>query len=153
MTRRIGKSERSGSASDKLSLMVDEASKVYYRAMRANSDGRPMCGTSGARLGVRARDISIGVDGKVQPGQGGLSLTPDDPARLPEEFRPESLPGGIGRLPVFEIGPRDVGSSLKISPDSRRPLWHAYLEPSRPMNLDNYQSLLCATAPAWRRYA
>lgn len=135
-----------------LGSMVEEASQVYYRAMRAGLDGRPLCGTSGARLGVRPRDISIGADGLVQPGTGGMSLTPDDPSRLPEEFRPESLPGGIGRMPIFEISPRDIGSSLQISADKHRPRMHAYVEPRRPMSLDNYQGYLCATAPNWRRY-
>lgn len=81
-----------------------------------------------------------------------MSVTPDDPGYLPEEFRPDSL-GGIGRLPVFEVSEDDFGEALAVRPDPRRPTRHAFVEPTLPTTLQEYQRLLCATSGHWRPIA
>ncbi len=128
-----------------------EASQTFYRAMRANADGRPLCGSTSATLGVRNGEVELDSTGQVAPGNGGLSLTPDDPARLPVEFRPRAL-GGIGRLPVFAIDRGEIGSGLQVRADTFKPLIHAYLEPAYLMGFGAYQALLCKTSFCWRRY-
>ena len=126
--------------------------RTYFRAMRRGTDGRPICGATGARLGVRPVDIETDDLGQVCPGRGGLSVTPDDPGRLPVEFRPEVL-GGLGRLPVFSIRASQLGDSLGVRPDPRYPEQHAFVEPSLEMPFDRYQTELCETAPGWEEYS
>jgi len=128
---------------------VTSTKRRYFRAMKPREDGRPRCGDTGATLGVRPRDLAVGGDGFVHPGKGGLSITPDDPLLMPEEFRPHAL-GGIGRLPVFEISEDAFGPSLAVRPDAKKPARHAFVEPQLPMPLQDYKRLLCATAPNWR---
>jgi len=70
------------------------AEQTYYRIMRSSPDGAPLCGASATRLGVRDKDVVIDSAGFVQPKTGGMSVTPDDPRHLPEEFRPESSKEG-----------------------------------------------------------
>lgn len=120
--------------------------------MKPDGDGSPRCGDTGATLGVRYRDLAAGEDGLVHPGKGGLSVTPDDPLLMPEEFRPLAL-GGIGRLPVFEISEDALGASFSIRSDPKRPARHAFIEPKLPTPLQDYQRLLCATKPNWRPIA
>lgn len=118
--------------------------------MRADRDGRPLCGDTGARLGVRVpRDIEPDAAGMVSPGVGGLSITPDDPRHLPPEFRPESL-GGLGRLPLFALAVHDLTADLQVRLDPTNPQRHGFLEPTLPTELEAYQRALCATAPHWR---
>lgn len=124
------------------------AKRKYFRAMKSGATGRPRCGETGATLGVRPRDVEIEGDNLVRPSTGGMSVTPDDPAYLPEEFRPDSL-GGIGRLPVFEISEDALGETLSVRPDPKRPTRHAFVEPRLPMSLQEYQCSLCATSPYW----
>lgn len=127
-----------------------EARRPYFRSMKSDVDGHPRCGTTGASLGVRPRDIPLDGD-QVVPDTGGLSVTPDDPALMREEFRPEHLPGGLSRLPLFMIRAGDLGPDLTIRPDPRDPLTHHFFEPSRSMHVEQYQAALCSTRPSWRR--
>jgi hypothetical protein len=128
-------------------MAAETARSLFYRAMRAGADGRPLCGSSGTKLGARKDlDIPCRADGAVAPHTGGMSVTPDDPAKLPEEFRPESL-GGLGRLPVFMIAAAQLGMDLRPRVDPKRPQVHAFVEPERSMLFDAYQSALCASSP------
>lgn len=138
--------------------MSAEAPRPYYRSMKVSADGGPRCGPTGACLGVRPPvigvkrgDIPTDASGRVVPNSGGLSVTPDDPAFMPEEFRPETLDGGLSRLPLFMIQAGEIGSDLQIRPDPRKPRTHHFFEPVRAMHIDAYQGVLCATAPRWRR--
>lgn len=95
-------------------------------------------------------DIRPDPASHVHPGRGGMSVTPDDPSRLPPHFRPASL-GGFGRLPVFGIKILHLGASLHYRPDPKKPRRHGFVEPSERMHLVDYQAALAATAPAWRQ--
>ena len=79
-----------------------------------------------------------------------MSVTPDDPQKLPPQFRPEGL-GGLGRLPVFSIRVLDFSVDLSIREDPKRPTYHAFVEPTERVLFASYQSALCASAPLWRK--
>jgi hypothetical protein len=130
---------------------VTTTKRKYFRAMKSGATGGPRCGDTGATLGVRPRDVKL-EGNLVRPSTGGMSVTPDDPAYLPEEFRPDSL-GGIGRLPVFEISEDAFGETLSVRPDPKRPTRHAFVEPRLPTSLQEYQRSLCATSSQWRPIA
>jgi hypothetical protein len=124
---------------------------TYYRTMRAGPDGSPLCGDSATRLGVRDRDVVVDPGGFVQPKRGGMSVTPDDPRHLPEEFLPESL-GGLGRIPLYSVQGMQLRSEFAVRPDPQKPKTHAFVEPASPIPLEDFRAALCLSAPKWRRY-
>jgi hypothetical protein len=85
----------------------------------------------------------------VQPGQGGLSVSPDDPGKLPFYRRPAAFQG-TGRDPVWVIESADLGSDLTYRPDPRN-AGHGFIEPARPMTLDEYQRALQQTQSLWQK--
>lgn len=119
--------------------------------MRAGPDGAPLCGNSATRLGVRERDVVVTSGGLVEPARGGMSVTPDDPRHLPEEFLPEAL-GGLGRIPLYSVEERQFGATLIVRADPRKPKAHGFVEPVSPMPLEDFRAALCSSAPKWRRY-
>jgi hypothetical protein len=123
------------------------------RAMRTDENRKPRCGSEPNMLGVRPNvDIRADAHGRVTGGQGGLSVTPDDPKLLPPHVRPQRF-GGKGKLPVFELLIRDLGATLSFRPDPDRPERHGFVEPAKPMHLDEYQAALAASQPAWKEVA
>ena len=112
--------------------------------------GAPLVGTGDAMLGARVPiDIKTDLDGLVHPGRGGMSVTPDDPARLPPHFRPASL-GGFGKLPVFGVETTKLGDLLFYRPDLKKPTRHGYVEPRTVMAIAAYQVAIAATGPHWQ---
>lgn len=98
-------------------MTVAHAPTLLYRPMLRDDAGRPRCGDRANMLGARpVVDIPVQENGTVATGQGGMSVTPDDPAYLPPHVRPERL-GGRGKLPVFVIAPSGLGSTLSYRPD------------------------------------
>ncbi len=133
---------------------------LLFRSMRPAADGRPLVAPSARGLGVRSDQVSgvfhydlalDPVSGLVLPGTGGLSVAPADPARLPRHRRPPSL-GGAGGDPVFAIARLALGPDLAYRPDPERPTRHGFIEPARPMSLDEFQAALAATRPRWVVY-
>jgi hypothetical protein len=84
----------------------------------------------------------------VQPGQGGLSVAPDDPLQLQRHRRPASL-GGTGRDPVWYIEIDELGPDLGFRQD--RP-GHGLIEPIRPLTLQEFQDALAGTRYRWELY-
>lgn len=80
--------------------------------------------------------------------KGGISVTPDDPARLPPHLRPLSLGGECG-LPLFSIKRASLGRRLAYRPDPKRPTRHGMVEPAVSMAAGSYQDALAATSLAW----
>ncbi len=115
--------------------------------------GLPLCGSTANMLGVRPGvDIHPDETGRVLSGQGGLSVTPDDPKLLPLHVRPPRY-GGKGKLPVFELPTASLGTSLRYRPDPGRPDRHGFVEPGAPMPLGEYQAALAASRSAWKAVA
>jgi hypothetical protein len=119
--------------------------------MRKNETGRPRVGSKREELGVRpGYDIPVNGDGTVTPRTGGMSITPDDPARLPPFLRPPRFgKGGFGILPVFVFDPIRLGSQLAYSADPKQAQRHGFVEPSQSMTIDAYQLALAATQIDW----
>jgi hypothetical protein len=121
-----------------------------FRAMRKGEEGFPSCGSGSSQLGVRpGADIPNGPDELVHPGTGGMSVTPDDPARLPPHVRPRWL-GGQGKLPVFQLEFAALAPPLGVRLDPKHPERHAFVEPVSTMALNEYQAALCSTQALWR---
>jgi hypothetical protein len=120
-----------------------------FRGMKADPNGLPAIGPSSRTLGVRPGiDVpAAGPGDVVLPGQEGMSVAPDDPLLLPIIRRPPGF-GGTGRDPVWMIDEADLGADLVYRPDPNR-AGHGFVEPSRPMTLDEYQHALAATQPHW----
>jgi hypothetical protein len=120
-----------------------------FRAMRKDANGFPEVGPNARALGVRPGvDIpAILPDELVQPGQGGLSVSPDDPLNLPYFRRPAGFQG-TGKDPVWAIDSDRLGPDLCFRSDSGRPD-HGFIEPIRTMTLDEYHSALFLTKKSW----
>ena len=124
-----------------------------FRAMRKDDEGKPRCGSESNMLGVRPGvDIQPNEAARVDGGQGGLSVTPDDPKLLPPHVRPTRF-GGRGKLPVFELPMSSLEALLAYRPDPERPERHGFIEPGTPMHLNDFQSALAATREAWKEVA
>jgi hypothetical protein len=121
-----------------------------FRAMRRDVDGKPLCGASRRHLGVLVPgDIASNANGLVQPLSGGLSVSPDTIANLPQHRRPPAH-GGTGKDPVFVIDSRLVPEPLSYRPDPGHSE-HGFIEPAAVMPLEQYQSRLCKTRTLWSR--
>jgi hypothetical protein len=68
---------------------------VLFRAMREDGNGNPEIGPNARCLGVRPGiDVPAKVGRNVvHPGQGGMSVSPDDPMKLPYFCRPPGFQG------------------------------------------------------------
>lgn len=132
------------------------AATVLYRAMQASPDGRPVCKNSMFGLGARKMDRPDGkgdifpnpADRTVEPGFGGMSVTPDDVRRLPASCRPKSM-GGDCKFPVFSIVDTGLLPHLGFRRDLARPTEHGYVEPARRMLFEDYIAELARTSPRW----
>ncbi len=121
-----------------------------YRVMLRASDGSPAVGGGANMLGIRVGiDVRPDASGSVSPGKGGLSVAPDDPARLPPHLRPIRYGGACG-LPLFRIHASSIGEMLVYVADPRRPERHGTIDPARTMHVDAYQTSLASTAPTWQ---
>ena len=129
-----------------------------YRAMTPAPDGLPVVGRSARWLGVRPPaevrgghpDVPATEPAAiVNPGVGGMSVAPDDPAGLSSFRRPPAL-GGTGKDPVWEIDSDDLGSDLQFRLDTPA---HGLIEPARPITLAEFEAALAATRGRWVRYA
>jgi hypothetical protein len=98
--------------------------------------------------GVDPDVTATAADEIIQPGTGGMSVAPDDPANLPPLRRPRIL-GGRGKDPAWEIDTDDLGPDLQFRQDSQR---HGLIEPARPMALAEYEAALAATRVRWVRH-
>lgn len=120
-----------------------------YRSMKAAPDGLPEVGAFARALGVRPGvDFAATAPGDVTgPGDGGLSVAPDDPFHLDRVRRPPAF-GGTGKDPVWYIEVGDLGPGLVVRPDSPT---HALVEPAGPISADDFQRRLAATRDRWVR--
>jgi hypothetical protein len=68
---------------------------------------------------------------------------------LPAWRRPPELQG-VGKDPVWSIAEVELGPDLYYRPDSARS-GHGFVEPSRPLTLDEYQHALVQTQGRWQK--
>jgi hypothetical protein len=113
-------------------------------------DGRPRIAPTARTLGVRP-DIDIPVDGRgfVEPGFGGMSVSPGSPLNLPAHRRP-SEHGGTGKDPVWELAEDVLPGSLVYRSDDDMPDTHGFVEPASEMTLEDYELALAETRDLWR---
>jgi len=129
------------------------------RAMSSGPDGSPEVAvvgknparTIGVRTSGRRFDIEVSAAGFVQPEKGGMSVSPPPPENLEEHRRPPKY-GGTGKDPVWELETDSMTSDLAYRPDPLDPDRHGFIEPSRPMHLDDYLVALRSTRTLWRLY-
>ncbi len=133
-----------------LSLVVASViamSRLYYRSMKTDPDRLPQIGESARALGVRPhRDIPVNSRGVVAPMTGGMSITADDPMKLPPHRRPARY-DGTGRDPVFEIDGDYFGDSLSLRQDGLP--GHCLVEPLSFCRFEDYQAAIHTTRPFW----
>jgi hypothetical protein len=122
-----------------------------FRGMKEGANGLPEIGESSRTLGVRPGFDLPAFDPShvVQPGQGGMSVSPDDPLSLPYFRRPPAL-GGVSKDPVWRIREADLGPDLHYRPDPAR-TGHGFVEPIRSMTLGEYQQALAQTQGLWQK--
>jgi hypothetical protein len=105
----------------------------------------PRAALLGARPGI---DIVLDAYNLVDRGTGGMSVTPDDPGRLPPHVRPKRF-GGLGKLPIFGLETKRLGELLAYRADPRAPDRHGFVEPASRMPFEAYQAALAGTQPDW----
>jgi hypothetical protein len=123
---------------------------TLFRAMKEDTARQPQLGGSARTLGIRlGRDVSaLSASDLVHSGQGGMSVSPDDPLHLPLYRRPPEF-GGTGTDPVWFLDVADLGPQLCYRPDPKNS-GHGFIEPAYPMTADEYRQALEATQPLWR---
>jgi hypothetical protein len=116
-----------------------------FRAIRRDEDGGPWLSDGSARgLGVRAgHDIAPKGDGRVHPGMGGPSVSPETPDGIPAFLRDE---------PVWFIDEDALPRELAYRDDPDRDS-HGFIEPAYPMELQVFQAAVAATRELWRESA
>ena len=125
-----------------------------YRSMTEDHDGLPAVGPGGRLLGVRPGNAPVAdvpaVDAadQVLPGQGGMSVAPDDPLHLLRHRRPRSL-GGTGFDPVWYIETNDLGPDLSFQQNHPG---HGVIEPTTVVTLGEFQQALARTRLSWKLY-
>jgi hypothetical protein len=128
---------------------------MLFRPMKADLDCFPLTGASRRTLGVKPGeppdgDIPIDEGNRVRPNTGGMSVTADDPRRLPKHRLPRTM-GGEGRDPLFEISRHALPTLLAVRADQPSPSLHRLVEPATRSDFDDYQKLLYDTRASWRK--
>ena len=102
---------------------------LVYRAMKAAGDALPVIEATARGLGARPGvDIPL-ADGMVAPATGGMSVTADDPSKLPRHRLPVKM-GGEGRDPVFQLDRAQLPTTLVVRRDEPNAAYHAFVEPA-----------------------
>lgn len=124
---------------------------AWFRAMKRDSDKRPLCGATARMLGVRpgfppVGDVGEDDAGSVHPGGGGMSVF-REPELIPKHRKPAWLPGGEGRDSLFHIDARLLLPGLQVRLDGQP--GHAVLEPAELCTMLAFQAALCRTRGTW----
>lgn len=130
------------------------------------ADGRPEVGCGGNLLGVRVgsgeTDDIPEENGYVQPGTGGMSVSPSletlPPHRIPRRLQsriPEAT--GSNQLHCWSMGEgafvhSSVTERLILRPDPKAPERHGFVEPEQEMPVAEYEAAITATQNLWRRW-
>jgi hypothetical protein len=98
-------------------------------------------------------DVTVDNEGMVHPVAWpvpeGMSVTPDDPRRLPLHRRPAEW-GGIPKCPpVWCIAERDLGPVLEFREDPTNRKNHGCIGPRERMSFERFKAALEATRQRW----
>jgi hypothetical protein len=130
------------------------------------ADGRPEVGPAGNLLGVRvgtaATDDIAEENGCVQPGTGGMSVSPSletlPPHRIPRRLQ-SKFPAAIGsnQLHCWFMGEGAfvadrIAEHLVLRPDPEAPDRHGFVEPERKMTVAEYEAAITSTRDQWKRW-
>lgn len=119
-----------------------------FRAMKIDMNGLPTVEASARGLGARPNvDIPV-IEGHVSSGTGGMSVTLDDPFKLPRHRLPVRL-GGEGRDPVFHLEAGQLPSVLAMRRDAAPAEHHGLVEPTFRCTFVDYQSAIQSTRHHW----
>jgi hypothetical protein len=127
---------------------------ALYRGMRPDpADGMPRLENSAGGLGVRQKDGDYGdipvIDGRVQPGTGGMSAA-IDPMSLPGFRRPKALGGTNDKFRVYRIDETQIPVELTIRQDDPIEMPdHRCVEPTLVTTFDEYVLSLQSTRSHW----
>lgn len=129
---------------------------MLYRAMTPDQVGLPaIVPGSGRALVARVpTDIVPNATGTVAPRTGGLSVSPCSEWKIPHHRRPMAMGRGStgpNADRVYALDFHLLQPDLFARPDPNRPTVHAFIEPSRPMQLADYQQILGASRTHWRQ--
>jgi hypothetical protein len=137
--------------------IAKEDDRRFYRVMIPGDDGLPKIGRSASTLGVRVEGRDRRPDiapkhGRVKPGCGGMSVTPDDWHGIYFAFLENAIDDGEPDE-VWCLQHGSLGVDLMFRADPAKPDTHGFIEPAREMSLEEYESALEATRPHWRLYS
>jgi hypothetical protein len=133
---------------------------LIYRVMMRDGD-TPKVGPTARTLGVRVPpnpyfDILVNADGTVEPGSGGMSVSPDVQSLPKERVSPRyksTKPNAHGhydddcwRMGDGPFADANISDRLVLRVDSSD---HGVIEPAYRMSLDEYQQALAATQDDW----
>lgn len=129
-----------------------------YRGMKADADGLPTTqGNPKMALSVKIGDGEYDdipeEEGFVKPGTGGLSVTHDDPHKLPAHRLPPSYGGSAKGNVVFFIEHAELGAELlavydPIEDDDS----HYCVQPAQRCAVEVYLLNLANTRTNWNRH-
>lgn len=84
----------------------------------------------------------------VEPGTGGMSVSPPPVGNLPLHRRPDEY-GGRGKDPVFVLDTGKLPTNLHYRQDPEAPHRHGFIEPSHRMSFEEYQGAIHTTRTLW----
>ena len=121
---------------------------LFFRAMKSNGNFFPDCGESSRQLGVRCGlDIPVGLEGRVEPCTGGMSVFAD-PNRLPKHRKPYWLFGGEGRDPLYSLDKEAIPKTLLSRQNGE--LSHYLIEPATSVLYPVFVQALYSTQRSWK---
>lgn len=133
---------------------------LIYRVMTRDGD-KPKVGPTARTLGVRVppnpySDIMVNADGTVEPGSGGMSVSPDVESLPKERVSPRynrMKPNAHGhyddvcwRMGDGLFADAAISDRLVLRIDSSD---HGVVEPAYRMPLDEFQQALAASRDDW----
>ncbi|HTI68551.1 MAG TPA: RHS repeat-associated core domain-containing protein [Candidatus Limnocylindria bacterium] len=127
----------------------DGTQRILYRGMSGSGspdllpDGEVLKGTY---LGIRPKDIPDIVDGLVKPTFQGLSVTPNNPSKLPP-FALKKL--AKGEIKVWAITEQMFDVKLGYVPDPTDPEGHGYVRPKILLPVGEYKRLIKESQMRW----
>jgi hypothetical protein len=119
--------------------------------MKEAADGKPLVADTASGIGIRDFEIDI-EDDMAQPESGGMSVSPGTIYNLAPSFRPVEFGGTNKGRSAWTLDDEELGDELTTRPDPDDPERHWFIEPLRPMTLEQYKQALWETRDLWRKY-